>query len=76
MHIFTQKDFQLERDMAISKKMGISLEEYREIKRKEADENRRKAHEEYLKKRVLRKNSFKNGNVEKKNGKTVIGLPY
>lgn len=58
MHIFTQKDFQLERDMAISKKMGISLEEYREIKRKEADENRRKAHEEYLKKKGITEEQF------------------
>jgi len=52
MHIFqnlkTPEQFQLEKDKAIAKKRGISLEEYRVLKKKEHDEECQRIHMEEL----------------------------
>ena len=53
-----QEQQRLERDLAIAKKMGISLEEYRDIKKKEAEDNIKKAHEEYLKQKGITEEQF------------------
>ena len=60
-----QEEQRLERDLAISKKMGISLEEYHEIKRKEAEENIKKEHEEYLKQKGITEEQFQKNKQRK-----------
>ena len=63
MNIFSeltkkQEQQRLERDLAIAKKMGISLGEYRDMKKKEAEDNIKKAHEEYLKQKGITEEQF------------------
>ena len=81
MNIFsnlkTPEDFQKERDIAVSKKMGISLEEYRENKRKEAEENQRKEHERYLKEKGITEEQYQKRKRRKEkweNSKWSAGL--
>jgi len=64
MHIFqnlrTPEQFQLGKDMAIAKKRGVTLEEYRALKKKEHEEECQRIHMEELKRLGLTEAEFKN----------------
>ena len=62
MHIFqnikTPEKFRLEEEIAIAKKRGVSLEEYRAIKKKEYEEECQRIHLEELKKLGLSEKEY------------------
>ena len=64
MHIFqnlkTPEQFQQEKDKAIAKKRGVTLEEYRALKKKEHEEECQRIHMEELKRLGLTESEFKN----------------
>lgn len=77
MHIFqnfkTPEQFQLEKDKAIAKKRGVTLEEYRALKKKEHEEECQRIHLEELKRLGLTEEEFQNREKKRKHKDKYLG---
>ena len=77
MHIFqnlkTPEQFQQEKDKAIAKKRGVSLEEYRVLKKKEHDEECQRIHTEELIRLGLSEEEFQKREKKRKQKEKYLG---
>lgn len=77
MHVFqnlkTPEQFQLEKDKAIAKKRGVTLEEYRALKKKEHEEECQRIHMEELKRLGLTEAEFKNREKKRQQKEKYLG---